>query len=143
MNRGAKTALAALLTSLVLAGCAAERHAPEPSPEPVPSAPAEAVSNEPAAAEEPETDEEANDALLRLAEAQKIIRTKKIGRYGMVPVYGRDVADGVYPIHVDSSSPFFRIVSAELIVENGEMFGRIEIPTAVLQLQQCRHDIFL
>ena len=134
MSRGVKTALAALLTSLVLAGCAAERHAPELTPEPVPTAPAEAASAESAAAPaadtaEPETDGEANDALLRLAEAQKIIRTKKIGRYGMVPVYGRDVADGVYPIHVDSSSPFFRIVSAELIVENGEMFGRIEIPS--------------
>ena len=128
MSRGAKNILAALLASFALAGCAAETRAPEPTPGPSPTA--ETVTAAPAAGTTSAAEaEETPDAVYRLAEAQKEIRTKKVGRYGMVPIYGQDVADGVYPIHVDSSSPFFRIASAELVVENGRMLGRIEIPS--------------
>jgi hypothetical protein len=51
----------------------------------------------------------------------------EVGKYGMVPIYGFDVKDGVYPIAVESSSPMFRIVDAQLTVKDGEM-------TAVLTL---------
>ena len=113
--------LSALLLALLLTGCAAAENAPveTPSPEPV------VQVSETAAP----VSEEADPNARRLADAKKEIRTKKVGRYGMVPIYGRDVADGVYPVHVDSSSPFFRIAAAELIVEDGEMFGRITIPS--------------
>lgn len=42
-------------------------------------------------------------------------------KYGMLPIYGRDVSDGVYPIEVKTISSLFRNAEAELIVENGEM----------------------
>ena len=65
----------------------------------------------------------------RLADAQNDIMTRKVGRYGMVPIYGWDVADGTYDIHVDSSSPYFHIAKATLTVENGEMTARFTIPS--------------
>lgn len=37
------------------------------------------------------------------------------------PITADKVADGTYPITVDSSSNMFRIVDAQLIVENGSM----------------------
>ena len=37
------------------------------------------------------------------------------------PITANKVADGTYPITVDSSSSMFRIVDAQLIVENGSM----------------------
>lgn len=39
----------------------------------------------------------------------------------LIPVEGEAVKDGVYPIEVESSSSMFRIVEAQLAVENGEM----------------------
>lgn len=46
---------------------------------------------------------------------------QQVGEEGMVPVSGSDVKDGTYDITVDSSSPMFKIVSAELTVEDGKM----------------------
>lgn len=46
---------------------------------------------------------------------------KQVGKEGMVPVYGSDIIDGTYDIMVDSSSSMFRIVKAQLTVQNGEM----------------------
>ena len=73
--------------------------------------------------------EEEDPMAQRLADAQDDIMTRKAGRYGMVPIYGRDVADGTYEIHVDSSSPYFRIAKATLTVSNGEMTARFTIPS--------------
>lgn len=39
----------------------------------------------------------------------------------LTPIYGENVEDGSYLIEVESSSSMFRIVKAELQVENGEM----------------------
>jgi len=63
----------------------------------------------------------------RLAKAEKDIRDRKVGRYGMVPIYGRDIADGVYPVSVESTSVFFKIVEAELRVHGDEMTADITI----------------
>ncbi len=63
----------------------------------------------------------------RAAEAQKEIRSRTVGQYGMLPVYGRDVLDGSYPVQVDSSSVFFRILDAQLTVAGDEMSVRITI----------------
>ena len=76
---------------------------------------------------------EEDDLSARVAQAQKEIRTLDAGKYGMVPVYGRDVADGVYDVKVDSSSPFFRILKAELVVENHVMSARITISSLSYQ----------
>ena len=63
----------------------------------------------------------------RMLEAKQEIRSRQVGQYGMVPIYGRDVEDGTYEIKVDSSSPFFRIIGAELIVKDHVMSARITI----------------
>ena len=63
----------------------------------------------------------------RLAVAQKSIRDREIGSYGMVPIYARDIADGVYDVEVESTSNFFKIIDAKLTVENGDMHADIEI----------------
>lgn len=46
---------------------------------------------------------------------------KEVEKEGMVPVYGTDIIDGTYDIEVDSSSSMFRIVKAQLTVQEGEM----------------------
>lgn len=46
---------------------------------------------------------------------------EQVGTEGMVPVWGRDVEDGVYAVNVESSSPMFRVEKAELTVRDGEM----------------------
>ena len=63
----------------------------------------------------------------RAMTAKQIIRSGQVGQYGMTPVYGRDVADGIYDIRVDSRSPFFKITAAELVVKNHVMQARITI----------------
>lgn len=61
------------------------------------------------------------------AKAEKDIRERKVGCYGMVPIYGRDIADGTYPVKVESTSVFFKIVEAELSVHGDEMTADITI----------------
>ena len=63
----------------------------------------------------------------RLARAVRAIRDRKVGSYGMVPIYGRDIADGVYEVKVESTSVFFKIIEAELVVSGGEMTANITI----------------
>ncbi len=46
---------------------------------------------------------------------------REVGVEGMKPVYGADVADGVYQVEVESSSSMFRIAEAELTVKGEEM----------------------
>ena len=72
------------------------------------------------------TPERTNDAD-RLERARSAIRERKVGRYGMAPIYARDIADGAYAVKVESTSVFFRIKEAELIVEGDEMFANITI----------------
>lgn len=69
----------------------------------------------------------------RLQAAKEAIRQKKVGRYGMVPVYAGDIADGTYEIEVDSSSTFFKITRAELLVEGDRMSARITISSLSYQ----------
>lgn len=63
----------------------------------------------------------------RQAKAERAIRDRRVGKYGMVPIYGRDIADGTYPVRVESTSAFFRIVEAELVVSGDEMTVNITI----------------
>ena len=63
----------------------------------------------------------------RKARAEQAIRDRKVGSYGMVPIYGRDIEDGVYAVKVESTSVFFKIVEAKLTVRGGEMTANITI----------------
>jgi len=60
---------------------------------------------------------------------QKGIRHADILKYGMTPVYGHDIADGIYDVEAVSNSTYFKIAKAELIVEEGVMTARITIPS--------------
>ena len=61
------------------------------------------------------------DMARRLEAAKARMRESEVGQYGMTPIPGEWVADGSYEVSVQSSSPFFRIVSATLEVDNGAM----------------------
>lgn len=83
----------------------------------------------PAAWADGEKEEEPDPMAERLYEAQKEISTRRAGRYGMVPIYGRDVKDGTYEIKVDSSSPYFKIAKATLTVQGDTMTARFTVPS--------------
>lgn len=55
------------------------------------------------------------------AVGETVSNTQSVGAYGMLPVYGCDIRDGIYSIEVESSSTMFQVVEAELRVEDGEM----------------------
>ena len=82
-----------------------------------------------AGGEDDGTLEEAAEGSLaqRLHDVRKEIEREQVGRYGMVPVYARDVEDGVYPVEVETTSPYFRIPEAELTVDGDAMTARITI----------------
>lgn len=77
--------------------------------------------------------QESSDFEERLNEAKKTLRHKEAGKYGMVPVYPCDIEEGTYGIGVESSSPFFKITDAELVVAGGEMSAAITIPSLSYQ----------
>jgi len=57
----------------------------------------------------------------KVAPSSETARSVDIGKYGMVPVYGRDVKDGKYDVLGESSSTFFHIEKARLTAEKGRM----------------------
>lgn len=59
--------------------------------------------------------------------AEKNPYAVEVGKYGMTPVYGRDVKDGTYDIAVDSNSTFFKVVHASITVAGDKITGSIEI----------------
>lgn len=50
-----------------------------------------------------------------------------IGSYGMVPIYGRDIRDGIYTLSVECSSPFFRVLEAVLTVKDQRMEAELHM----------------
>jgi len=52
---------------------------------------------------------------------------QEVGTEDMVPVYGKDIADGTYSIEVESSSSMFCIEKAELTVADGSMSAVITL----------------
>jgi len=63
----------------------------------------------------------------RLAGIQRIVLTEKIGRYGMLPVYPRDIQPGSYLVKVDSTSPFFKVKKGEIAVSEDGIDAKITI----------------
>lgn len=57
----------------------------------------------------------------KVAPAAETAKSVSIGKYGMVPVYGRNVNDGRYDVLGESSSTFFHIEKAMLTVEKGRL----------------------
>lgn len=47
--------------------------------------------------------------------------SQAVGREDMLPLYAEDIAEGVYDIEAETSSSMFRIVKAQLTVQDGEM----------------------
>ena len=64
-----------------------------------------------------------------VAQVQKGIRQRNILKYGMTPIYGQDIQDGVYPVEAVSNSKYFKIADAKLTVTEGSMSARITIPS--------------
>ena len=71
--------------------------------------------------------------VLRLLEARKEMERKQVGRYGMVPVYARDLEEGTWPVEVESTSVYFRIPEAFLTVKDGSMTARFRIQSMSYQ----------
>lgn len=69
----------------------------------------------------------------RLNAALTAMGEDPVEKYGMVPVYGRDIVDGTYSIQVKSSSSFFKIVEASLMVEGDTLTAGITIPSLSYQ----------
>ena len=63
----------------------------------------------------------------KVASSAETAKSVSIGKYGMVPVYGRDVKDGSYDVLVESSSTFFHIEKGKLTVEKGKMRAQITL----------------
>lgn len=63
----------------------------------------------------------------KVAPYQEQLPAGTVSQYGMLPIYGRDVADGSYPVEVHSSSSMFRIIDATLTVTGGEMEAAITL----------------
>lgn len=61
------------------------------------------------------------DGYDQIASSSEMASDVSVGKYGMTPVYGRDIEDGSYDIKVDSSSSFFHISKATLNVRGGKM----------------------
>ncbi len=64
-----------------------------------------------------------------LPQEENEVHTGTVGKYGMMPIYGRDIQDGSYAVTVESSSSFFRIAEAWLLVSGDEMQAEITIPS--------------
>ena len=62
-----------------------------------------------------------------VAGASEMATARTLTLPGMVPVTGDQVKDGVYEIDAESSSSFFKVVSAKLTVEAGEMTAELKM----------------
>ena len=50
---------------------------------------------------------------------------REVVKYGMLPIYARDVVEGSYEIEIDSSSNFFHINRCILTVKDGKMTAKL------------------
>lgn len=75
--------------------------------------------------EEPKTgsvaNEEEDPRTGSVAAAEETVSQIDVAEDGMVPVYGKDLKDGVYDINVDSSSNMFQVTACRLTVQDGRM----------------------
>ena len=57
----------------------------------------------------------------KVASGSEHAAIKTVTKYGMTPIYPKDIKDGTYEVEVESSSSFFRIKDAVLTVDGEEM----------------------
>ena len=63
----------------------------------------------------------AGSASGQVASSREMAPASEVVEEGMVPISGKQLRDGTYPIQVDSSSSMFRVVDCQLTVEDGAM----------------------
>ncbi|MDO4869552.1 MAG: hypothetical protein Q4A65_04615 [Bacillota bacterium] len=63
----------------------------------------------------------------QVAPSSDVSQSHTIGKYGMVPVYGRDVVDGSYDIEVESTSSFFHIRKCRLQARKGKLTANMTL----------------
>lgn len=56
-----------------------------------------------------------------VASSSEMSSALTVGKYGMVPIYGKDIKDGTYTVTMESSSSFFHVVDTKLTVKKGKM----------------------
>ena len=69
----------------------------------------------------------ADEAHSQVAPSGATAKAKALTLEGMQPITGASVKDGVYEIEAECSSPFFKIKSATLTVQDGQMTAAIGI----------------
>ncbi len=57
----------------------------------------------------------------QVASSSEMSSALTVGKYGMVPIYGKDIKDGTYNVTMESSSSFFHIVDCKLTVKGDKM----------------------
>ena len=67
------------------------------------------------------SDATAAEETLNVASDEETVSQADVVRADMVPVSGREIKDGSYPVEVDSSSGMFKITECELLVKDGSM----------------------
>ncbi|MBQ6400793.1 MAG: hypothetical protein IJI20_00755 [Firmicutes bacterium] len=122
-NRITKAALPLLIALLIMGGGAALQLSAGPGHEAATAGPGHEAAPPLLAPEEAW----AAEGYDKVASAGETAKSVTIGKYGMIPVYGRDVKDGKYDILVESSSTFFHIEKAKLTVKKGKMTAAITL----------------
>ncbi len=56
-----------------------------------------------------------------VASSSEMSSALTVGKYGMVPIYPRDIKDGKYNVTTESSSSFFHVVDTKLTVKKNKM----------------------
>lgn len=56
-----------------------------------------------------------------VASSSEMSSALTVGKYGMVPIYPRDIKDGTYNVTTESSSSFFHVVDTKLTVKKNKM----------------------
>ena len=56
-----------------------------------------------------------------VAGSGEMAEMKDVGKYGMVPIYGKSIKSGEYEAEMESSSSFFSIYSCDLTVKGNKM----------------------
>ena len=63
----------------------------------------------------------AADGYDQVAGSSEMAEMKDVGKYGMVPIYGKSIKNGEYEAEMESSSSFFSIYSCDLTVKGNHM----------------------
>ena len=69
----------------------------------------------------------ADEGHSQVAHQSEMAAARELGFAGMEAITGESVKDGTYDVKVDSSSSFFKVESAQLQVEGGEMTATIKL----------------